>query len=151
MASIELQTQIAAPIDVVFEHLTDFANAPQMVNGITNVKMLTEDPLRVGTRFEETRVMFGKEAVEQMEVTALEPPRLYTLGAESHGSRYASTFRLDERDGGTHVHLDFQATPLTLVAKVMSVLMKPMMKSVMNECAKDLEDIKNFVEAKAST
>lgn len=148
MTSIDLSCDIRAPITEVFAHLTDFENAPEMVGGITEVNMLTEGPLRVGTRFEETRVMFGREATEQMEVTELDSPRMYTLGAESHGSRYASTFRLSETATGTRVHLDFTATPLTLFAKVMSVLMKPMMKKVLTECSKDLEDIKSFIESR---
>ena len=147
MAQISLDRHIDAPIDHVFERITDFANAADVVSGITRVEMLTDGPVGQGTRFRETRVMFGKEATEEMEVKSFDAPRAYALGAESHGSRYLSTFTLTEKDGGTDVHLVFEATPLTLFAKIMSVVMKPMMKKVMEECAKDLDDIKNAIEA----
>jgi hypothetical protein len=42
--------------------------------------------------------------------------------------------------------MTFQGTPVTLMARVMSVLMRPMMKSVVKACAKDLDDIKAAVE-----
>ncbi len=35
----------------------------------------------------------------------------------------------------------FDAKPLTLLAKVMSFLMRPMMKMVLKECSKDLDDL----------
>lgn len=146
MAKIELSRHIAAPIDEVFARNTNFADAADVVNGITKIEMLTEGDVGKGTRFRETRVMFGKEATEEMEVVGFDPPRSYQLGAESHGSRYLSTFTFTEDGDGTDVHLLFEATPLTLPAKIMSVLMKPMMKTVMKECSKDLDDIKAAIE-----
>lgn len=150
MAKIEINRHIAAPIDEVFARNTDFANAAEVVNGISKIEMLSEGPTGTGTRFRETRVMFGREATEVMEVMAFDPPRSYALGAESHGSRYLSTFTFTETEGGTDVHLLFEATPLTLPAKIMSVLMKPMMKTVMKECSKDLDDIKAAIEGSAA-
>lgn len=149
MASIHIQEHIQAPIDQVFARLTDFANAADVVGAITKVEMVSDGPAGLGTRFRETRVMFGQAATEEMEVVAFDPPRSYALGAESHGSRYLSTFTLTEQDGGTAVELVFEAMPLTLFAKVMSVLMKPMLKKIMGECAKDLADAKRSLEGTA--
>ncbi len=47
---------------------------------------------------------------------------------------------------GTRMTMTFQGTPVTFMARVMSVLMRPMMKSVMKMCAKDLDDIKAATE-----
>lgn len=146
MATLTLKETIAAPIDEVFARAIDFVNAPQAIRGIEKVEMLTDGSVGKGTRFRETRTMFGREAVEEMEITRFEPPSLYALGANSHGCEYLSTFRLHERQGSTEIELTFESTPLTLSAKVMSFLMKPMLKTVASECAKDLADLKRSIE-----
>lgn len=138
---------IAAPPDVVFRRAADFANAPQAIKGIAKVEMLTSGPVGIGTKFRETRIFFGREATEQMEVTAFEPPHRYALGAESHGCRYHSELTFRPSGQGCEVEMTFEGTPLTFFAKVMSVLMRPMIKSVAKVCAKDLDDLKETIES----
>jgi carbon monoxide dehydrogenase subunit G len=144
-----IKEQIDRSADEVFAALSNFSAAADMISGITKTEMLTEGPVGMGTRFRETRVMFGREATEEMEVTAFEVPHRYVLGGENHGCRYASEFLLTPKGGGTEVSMSFEATPLTLVAKIMSVLMRPMMKSMAKHCMQDLKDVKTFVEGGA--
>lgn len=140
---MSVSQDIAAPIETVFDRAADFGNAANTIEAITKMEMLTEGPVGVGTRFRETRVMFGREATEEMEIVAFERPRGYRLLAESHGSRYESGLSFEEIEGGTRVTMHLEVTPLTLLARIMSVLMKPMMKKMVAICAKDLEDLKN--------
>ncbi|MDA8016215.1 MAG: SRPBCC family protein [Thermoanaerobaculia bacterium] len=147
MTEISLSRTIAAPRNEVFARLSDFPKAAETISAITRIEMLTEGDVGVGTRFKETRKVFGREATEEMEVTRFDPPRSYTLEAESHGAHYVSTFTLEETSDGTEVELVFRATPLTLLAKFMSFLTKPMMRKAMQECAKDLEDVARSFEA----
>lgn len=149
MASITVKRHIEAPVERVFAAATDFANAHTFISGISRVEMLTEGPVKVGTRFKETRTIFNRECTEEMEITAIEPPRSYTLGCESNGCRYRSDFILMPEGNGTALEMTFEATPLTFAAKVKSILMKPMMKKMVEMCAKDLDDIKASVEQKA--
>ena len=113
---------------------------------IERVEVLTPGPMGVGTRFRETRRMMGREATEEMTVTAFDPPRGYTLGAQSHGCRYRTELRFEPSGSGTRMVFDFQAEPLTFGAKAMMLLMKPMMKKAAQMCAKDLEAIAAHVE-----
>lgn len=137
---------IAAPPEKVFAVASDFGNAANTIEGILRVEVLTSGPVGVGTRFRETRKMFGKEATEEMTVAELEPPRRYVLLAESHGSRYRSELRFEPQGAGTEVVMSFRGEPQTFFAKVMSVLMKPMLKSISKLCAQDLADLKRTVE-----
>ena len=146
MAEITIKKHIKAPLEQVFDRPADFPNAAKTVSGIERVEMLTDGPVGVGTRFRETRKFYKREATEEMEVTAFERPRCYALGSESHGCRYHSELRFHAVDGGTDVEMRFQAEPLTGFAKVMSVLMRPMMKGVTKCLEQDLEDIKNALE-----
>ena len=52
------------PLDDAFAFVSDFANAPKRIKSILRVNVLTPGPVGVGTRFTETRVMFGREATE---------------------------------------------------------------------------------------
>ena len=44
--------------------------------------------------------------------------------------------------------MSFEATPLTAVAKLMSSLMQPMIKKMVEICDKDLEDLKTAIESR---
>ena len=142
-----VRERIAAPPEKVFAVASDFAGAAERIDGILRVEMLTPGPLAVGTRFRETRKMFGKEASEEMTVVELDAPRRYVLLAESHGSRYRSELRFEPEGAGTEIVMTFRGEPLTLAAKVMSVLMKPMLESMVKLCARDLADLKRWIEA----
>ncbi|MDH3284327.1 MAG: SRPBCC family protein [Acidobacteriota bacterium] len=149
MASISVRRHIAAPVDEVFARASDFARAPDVIEGIAKVEMLTGGPVGQGTRFRETRIMFGREAIEEMEVTAFDPPRRYALGCENHGCRYHSELRFTPSGSGTDVEMSFDATPLTTIAKIMSLVMRPMMRSLAKTCLKDLDDLKSALESSA--
>jgi len=151
MTGLELRRHVAAPPEKVFAIASDFARAPETIRGIAKLELLTDGPVGVGTRFRETRVFFKREAVEEMEVTAFDPPRGYSLGAESHGCRYLTEYRFEPSGDGTDVVFTFSATPLTTVAKVMCFLMKPMAKMMLKECAKDMDDIARAAESELAT
>ncbi len=141
MPRITLGKQVRAPIQRVFAVASNLRDAPKNIPAITKMEVLTEGPVRLGTRFRETRKMFGREATEEMEVTAFDPPRAISIGCENHGCRYRTDFLFEPRDGGTHVEMTFAAEPLSLPAKVMGFLMRPMMKKIMAECGKDLDAV----------
>jgi hypothetical protein len=146
MFGFTVDRHIAAPPDVVFARASDFRRAPETISAIVKTDVLTDGPVRIGTRFRETRVLFGREATEEMTVTAFEPPKCYTLGAESHGSRYLTELSFAPDGQGTRVTMTFAATPVTFLARVMSVMMRFMMKSLVKMCAKDLDDLKAAIE-----
>lgn len=148
MSDLEISERIDAPIDRVFYIASDFPNMAEHIEAINKVEMLTEGPVGAGTRFRETRTMFGREATEEMEVAIFEPPTRYAVKAESHGSRYWSEWLFSEVDGETEVKMTFDATPVSFFAKVMSVLMRPMMKKALSEmCSTDLRDLKKKAES----
>ena len=144
---ITVRKQIDAPPERVFAAATDLANAPKRIEGITRMELLTPGPVATGTRFRETRVLFGREATEELEVQGFEPPRRFSIGCDNHGCRYRTEFRFEPSGEGTEVELRFEATPLTLVARVMSVLTRPLMGRLASLCEKDLEDIKRSIES----
>jgi uncharacterized membrane protein len=149
MGQLVFEKHVHAPIEHVFALMSDFANAPQRAKAIKKIEMLTDGPVGLGTKFKETRVMFGKEATETMEVTAFDPPRGYNLSAFSCGTQYESTFQFDREGNGTNVKMIFQYTPKSFFAKLFSPLFK-MMSGMMRKCvSQDLEDLAKAAEGTA--
>ncbi|MCF4099857.1 SRPBCC family protein [Maritalea mediterranea] len=149
MPTITVSEQFDCPPEIAFAVLTDIENLPDFIEGVISVNMLTEGPVAVGTRFRETRIMMGREAEEEMECTALEPPSLIKLYAFSHGTEYHSTYTLKPVDGGTEVTLEFKGQPKTFMAKVMSALFSKMIGQVADLLQKDLRDAKAEAEKRA--
>lgn len=146
---IACSEHVDAPVERVFAVASDIERAPEVISAITKMDMLTPGPVGVGTRFRETRIMFGKEATEVMEFTVFDPPRSYTLVADSHGCHYVSTFRFTPEAGGTRVDFEFTGDAHSFGAKVMSAVMGPLMKGTMRKMlAKDLRELKRSAEAK---
>ena len=148
MDPIRVSRHVAAPPERVFALASDFPNAADHVEAIVRVEMLTDGPVGVGTRFRETRVMFKKEASEEMEVVEFEPPSRYVVTADSHGARYRTTFSFEPERGGTRVGFEFHAEPYTMAAKLMAKTMGKLMMGTLVKCVEsDLDDIKAHAEA----
>ena len=78
--------------------------------------MLSDGEIGVGTRFKETRVMFGKESSEIMEITRFAPHDFFTEEARSSGMHYVSNWSFVENEGCTRVSIDFTGTATTSIA-----------------------------------
>jgi carbon monoxide dehydrogenase subunit G len=146
MATITSTFFNAAP-EQVWDAITDLHHAADRISAIKRLEVLGDGTIGEGTRFRETRVMFKKEATEEMEITRWEPPECYAVECESCGSHYATTFRCIPEGDGTRVEITWDVQPLTFTAKVMGGLMGRLM---LNACRKmfdkDLEDVRRSVE-----
>ncbi len=120
MSEVIYSQRFNAPIDVVFEAFSDFSTAAERIDGIVAVEMLTDGPTRLGTRFKETRVMFGREAIEEMEVTEFEKNRRLTVSADSCGSHFATIFQFQAVGDQTDVNVEMHMKPVTWFAWLMS-------------------------------
>ncbi len=150
MTQINISRQIAAPRELVFEVCSDFPNAAETIAAINRIEMLTEGPVGLGTRFKESRTLFGREATEEMEVIEFVPPQQYTLGANTMGARFETTFRFTDEGHETQVEIQMQVTPESLFSKIMSPLNKVMMGSIKKFIESDLDSIESAVKQRLS-
>ncbi|MFT5232771.1 MAG: carbon monoxide dehydrogenase subunit G [Candidatus Krumholzibacteriia bacterium] len=140
--------EIAAPIEQVWAVIADIENCAQHISGITAVKVLNKpvDGL-VGLKWQETRLMFGKEATEVMWIVEATPNEHYLTNSASHGSLYSSRLSVQSQDDKTILTMTFKGEAQTFGAKIMSGAMGVFMKGTMQKCVrKDLEDIKRNIE-----
>ncbi|HEY2784187.1 MAG TPA: SRPBCC family protein [Fimbriiglobus sp.] len=151
MKPIAFSEHVTAPQSATFAAFADFPNVAGRIPEILKVEMLTPGPVKKGTRFKETRKMFGKEATETMEVTAYRPPLAYELSAISSGVAFTSTFQFVPEKGGTRVDCTLVTQPQTFFAKLMAPL-GWLMKGTMIRCMKrDVAALKAYVESQPAT
>jgi carbon monoxide dehydrogenase subunit G len=152
-----IREHIAATPEVVFNAASDFAAAPTRIPGITKVEMITSGPTRLGTKFRESRMMFGKEATETMEVIDFRPGHSYTLRADSGGCEYKTIVSVQPLSTsnrsspstapGTEVTFDFSAAPYTFGARLASAIFGWMMRGACTKMIKqDLISLKQSLE-----
>jgi carbon monoxide dehydrogenase subunit G len=148
MKPVTAFVRIAAPQQLVWERITDIEHAAERIPAIRRIEILSPQRHGLGVRWRETRVMFGKEATEVMEITGWRPPREYVTSAQSHGSDYRCTLRVEPSGDGCVLSFDFTATPLTIMARVIGTVMGPLMrKAVAKALQGDLDAIKASCEA----
>jgi hypothetical protein len=143
-----LTKHIAAPPKRVFDAVADVATLPMRIPEIKAVEMLTTGHVGVGTKFKETRMMFGKETSETFEITEFSPPAKLTMKAVSCGVEYTAEHRFKPDRGGTLLELEMRHRALTLYAKLfrpLGWLMGGMMRKAL---AKDLDALAAAVEKK---
>lgn len=140
---------VRAPREEVFRVAADLARSPEIVGAIERVEMLTDGPVRVGTRWRETRRFGKRAATADLEVTGFDPPRSYSVGSRMLGFRFRSDFRFEEAGDGTDVAVTFEATPTTALARVFAFALKPMLTACVRSVAGDLDDLAAHVEAGA--
>jgi uncharacterized membrane protein len=107
MATITVSSQIASPVAAVFERFTDLEGSPRRVSGIKAIEMLSTGPFGRGTRWRETREVLGLTDSAEMEVTAYERDRTYTITHHKMGARIDTVFTFAPAEGGTRVNVEF--------------------------------------------
>ncbi len=143
MAQVTVQRHIAAPVDRVFQAVAHIENFAKAVPQISNVEFLTESHVGVGTRFRETRVMHGKEASTELEVTEYEPNDRVRLVADSHGTVWDTVFTVKPANGGTDLEMVMDAKAYKLLAKLMNPLVCRMISKYV---AADMDAVKAYCE-----
>ncbi|MGW7434567.1 SRPBCC family protein [Streptomyces sp. NPDC054849] len=150
---VTVERRINASTERVWQGLTDLANMPAVLSGVDSVEVLSDGPFAVGTRWRETRRMFGKQATEEMWITACTVHKRYVVEAESHNTHYISEFTLRaEGPEVTVVRMTFSARPPGglggLLAKVFGALGA---RTVARAIAQDLKDVAASVESAPSS
>ena len=143
MAGFEMSEWISRSPREVFDFITSSDNAPKVVPSVKSMVKLTEGPVRLGTRYRETRLMNGKEQHAELEVVAYEPDQKYAMKNVTEGIEtvYRYTF-LPEADG-TRVDLVCEVK-----ASGLKKLVLPMVASILKkEDGDHLQKVKEVLEA----
>jgi hypothetical protein len=148
--TVEEQVTINGSKAAIWATISNIENAPQTVSGIQSIEVV-EKPANglIGLKWRETRTLFGKPATAEKWITDAAENEFYTTKAESDGFVYLCTKRISESSGGVALTESHEFNPQTFAAKLMSIPMRFVIKTVAKKCIRqDLHDIKAAVERK---
>jgi carbon monoxide dehydrogenase subunit G len=143
MAGFELSERIDRSPGEVWGFFIDQGNLKRWMPDIVRLEKVTDGPVRLGTRYRETRRMGGKEHTVTLEITAFDEGRRYAGTVDEKGVRGTYTYTF-EPDG--------DATRVRMVADVkgrgLMKLMVPMFVGMMKkQDGGQLERLKRALEA----
>jgi hypothetical protein len=110
MTRISDRIRIEQPVDVVFDYIADSRNEPSYNPDMLSVAMLTEEPVRSGTRF---RATMGRSGM-QLLVTLTDFDRPRVLGSTTTSDLLDTAGRLTfkpDGDSATILAWDWQVQP----------------------------------------
>jgi carbon monoxide dehydrogenase subunit G len=103
---IEHTVEIDRSLHEVWEYLVDPENVPEWQSSAVSSHQVSNGPMAVGTKLEDERKFLGRRAKSEVEVTEYEPERVFTLHGTSGPIRFTFRHRLEERAGGTLLHIE---------------------------------------------
>ena len=140
---------IQAPLDRVFALANNIDRSMEWLPKGVRIENLTPGPVRLGSRYRETRRILGRDDTEFYEVTAYDPPRLSEVtsdGTQGTAGRGLFRFRIEFSSAGpdaTRVALHGSATRLGCLGVVMYPVVRGIMKK---HIVADLSGLKAWIE-----
>lgn len=105
VGTLRRSTVLPCAPEVVFAFLTVPENARRVMRGVTRFEPLDPGPMRLGSRFLQTRVVRGVPASAEVEVVAFEPARRLVIAGGARGVDVRFEYRLTPERGGTRVDM----------------------------------------------
>ncbi len=141
MFHYETSILLPCPPQEVFAFLSDPQKLLLWQSSLLQSEMLTEGPLRVGSRFRELRRMGPRESEIRAEITDFETNR--RLATRTETSPQATVrYALEPEDGGTRLHYEFGLRTAGLMR-----LVEPMIgSSIRKDSERDLQKLRELLE-----
>lgn len=146
MANVVVTEKISAPVEKVFQAFTDLEHGSERVSGIKEIDVMTTHGFSLGCRWREFREVLGRLDEAEMEVTAFEKNRSYTITHHKAGVRIDTSFTFEAVDGGTKVSIEFGLNPQGLPPGLLSPIEWAMKGRVREVLHRDLSDLKTSIE-----
>ncbi|MCP4890026.1 MAG: hypothetical protein GY904_25910 [Planctomycetaceae bacterium] len=146
MKPIHTARTIIAPLDLVFQTVSDVRNFREAVPHITKVEFLSEQEVGVGTRFRETRVMNGREQTVELEVAEYVKDVRVRMISDAGGTVWDTMFTVSENVENVVVEMQMDIKPHTLFARIINPLIRGM---IVRAVESDMDAVKAFCESKS--
>lgn len=146
MTTVTVTSQIDAPVEKTFAAFTDLEHAAQTVSGIRELQLLTPGAFGLGTRWLETREVLGRLDSAEMEVTAFERNKTYTITHHKAGAKVDTVFAFQPSGTGTKVSVEFALENQGLPPGLLTPVSWAIAGKVREVLGNDLADMKRTVE-----
>ncbi len=149
MSELSVSREVAVTPEALWDLITDLDRSPNVISAVTSITRLDGGSgFGVGTRWQETRLIFDREATEVLEVTAMDPGRSYTVETETDGAHYRSVISVEAAPAGSMITITFGAESAGAVSKVLAGTIGKLFEGGTRKAlAQDLDDIAVVAEA----
>ena len=146
MTTVTVATTVAAPVKEVFDVFTDLEHNAGRVSNIQEIEVMTTGGFKLGTRWLETREVLTQLDSAEMEVTAFERNRTYTITHHKASTRIDTVFTFEPFQGGTRVRIEFSLDGPGLPPGLLAPLGWAIAGQVRDVISHDLADLKGSLE-----
>ncbi|MCI5048203.1 MAG: SRPBCC family protein [Aquisalinus sp.] len=134
---------ITAPVEKVFQAISDVSTFAQTNPNIVNIEMLSTQTSGVGTRFRETRSMNGREATTELEFTEYVENEHVRIVSDAGGTIWDTLMKLTPEGETTRLDMQMDARPYKLMSKIVTPLISGMVNKAVQE---DMDGLKERLE-----
>jgi hypothetical protein len=128
-------------VEQVFTFLADTKNLRSWQSDLVENEQLTEEPLRVGSRFREVRRTGSRNSEIQAEMTVFEPNKRFATKTLTKPEVTVS-YTFDEENGGTRINYKF-----VMITSGFMRLLEPLIAgSMKKDTDSDFEKLKHLLE-----
>jgi hypothetical protein len=142
---VEAQLMIPRTREEVAGFATEPSNDPRWISGISSARMITDPPVRVGTRVERVASFLGKRIEYVMDVIELVPGERVVLESVRSPFPMRVTYAFSERPDGTLMRIRVEGEPKGFY-RLGGPLMTRQVKTSLN---RDLETLRSLLEGSA--
>lgn len=134
---------IDAPLERVFDTVAHIENFAKAVPQIVATEFLSDVTSGVGTRFRETRLMHGREATTELEVTEYAENERVRIVADAGGTVWDTVFTVSPDSDGVQLTLTMDARPYRLLSRVVNPFIKGFVRRAIES---DMDAVKTYCE-----
>lgn len=135
---------INASLGTVFRVVSDLDHFSNAVPQIDRIEILSESAVGVGTRFRETRLVWGRETASELEVAELVENEGVRYVSDTLGTRWHSTFTVAPAGDRTQLTIVIEGRPYRVLSRLAAPLMKFLTAKAV---AADMKGIKAYAES----
>lgn len=148
---VEAQVTINGSKASIWAVITNFDGAAAIISGIERVEIVARPTTGlVGLWWKETRMLFGKPATVEKQITEAMENAYYTTRAEDSGFVFITTNRISGSDGSVTLTGIHETRPQGFAAKLKALPMVFFKGVIKKAILQDLNDIKKAVEQRST-
>ncbi len=135
--------KISAPVNLVFDTVSQITNFSKAIPQIVNVEILSDQKSGVGTRFKETRLMNGREATTELEVTEFVANERIRLVSDAGSTIWDTVFTVQPDGDQVELAMVMNASAYKLRSRIMNVFIKGFVQRALED---DMDAVKQYCE-----
>ena len=140
MSELSVSREVSVGPEALWELITDLDRSPNVISAVAAIERLDGGiGFGVGTRWRETRLIFGRETTEVLEVTEMDRGHSYTVETDSG---YRSVIGIEPAPAGSIITIAFGAEPVGTVSKMLAGTIGKLFEGGTRQAlVQDLDDI----------